>query len=76
MGHFDIFLVSGTLLPYVKMHAMFIFAAYFVHVTKKITVRTLHIRAKPPAVSLLAAMSAFVVWTSTISMRTVAKVPA
>ena len=55
---------------------MFIFAVYFVHVTKKIAVRTLHIRAKPPAVSLLAAMSAFVVWTSAISIRAVAKVPA
>ena len=55
---------------------MFIFAVYFVHVTKKIAVRTLHIRAKPPAVSLLAAMSAFVVRTSAISMRTMAEVPA
>jgi hypothetical protein len=55
---------------------MFIFAVDFVHVTKKIAMRTLHIRAKPPDVSLLAAMSAFVVWTSAISMRTVAKVPA
>ena len=55
---------------------MFIFAVYFVHVTKKIAVRTLHIRAKPLAVSLLAAMSAFVVWTSAISIRAVAKVPA
>ena len=57
---------------------MFIFAVYFVHVTKKIAVRTLHIRAKPLAVSLLAAMSAFVpvVRTSAISMRTMAEVPA
>ena len=55
---------------------MFIFAVYFVHVTKKIAVRTLHIRAKPLAVSLLAAVSAVVVWTSVISMRTMAKVPA
>jgi hypothetical protein len=57
---------------------MFIFAVLqvLVHVTKKIAMRTLHIRAKPPDVSLLAAMSAFVVWTSAISMRTVAKVPA
>ena len=54
---------------------MFIFAVYFVHVTKKIAVRTLHIRAKPLAVSLLAAVSA-VVWTSVISMRTMAEVPA
>jgi hypothetical protein len=55
---------------------MFIFAVDFVHVTKKIAMRTLHIRAKPLDMSLLAAMSAFVVWTSAISMRTVAKVPA
>ena len=55
---------------------MFIFAVYFVHVTKKIAVRTLHIRAKPLAVSLLAAVSAVVVWTSVISMRTMAEVPA
>ena len=55
---------------------MFIFTVYFVHVTKKIAVRTLHIRAKPLAVSLLAAVSAVVVWTSVISMRTVAKVSA
>ncbi len=37
---------------------------------------TLHIRAKPLAVSLLAAVSAVVVWTSVISTRTMAKVPA
>ena len=55
---------------------MLIFAVYFVHVTKKIAVRTLHIRAKPLAVSLLAAVSAVVVWTSVISMRTMAEVPA
>ena len=55
---------------------MFIFAVDFVHVTKKIAMRTLHIRAEPLDMSLLAAMSAFVVWTSAISMRTVAKVPA
>ena len=55
---------------------MFIFAVAFVHVTKKIAMRTLHIRAKPLAVSLLAAVSAVVVWTSVISMRTMAKVPA
>jgi len=39
-------------------------------------VRALHIRAKPLAVSLLAAVSAVVVWTFVISMRTVAKVTA
>ena len=55
---------------------MFIFAVYFAHVTKKIAVRTLHIRAKPLAVSLLAAVSAVVVRTSVISMRTMAEVPA
>ena len=38
--------------------------------------RTLHIRAKSFGVPLLAAVSALVVWTSVISMRTVAKVPA
>ncbi len=55
---------------------MFIFAALLVHVTKKIAMRTLHIRAKSFGVPLLAAVSALVAWTSVISMRTVAKVPA
>ena len=55
---------------------MFIFAVYFVHATKKIAVRALHIRAKPLPVSLLLAVRVVVVWTSVISMRTMAKVPA
>ena len=55
---------------------MFIFAVLLVHVTKKIAMRTLHIRAKSFGVPLLAAVSALVVWTSVILMRTVAKVPA
>ena len=55
---------------------MFIFAVLLVHVTKKIAMRTLHIRAKSFGVPLLAAVSALVVWTSVISMRTVAKVSA
>ncbi len=55
---------------------MFIFAVLLVHVTKQIATRTLHIRAKSFGVPLLAAVSALVVWTSVISMRTVAKVPA
>jgi hypothetical protein len=55
---------------------MFIFAVLLVHVTKKIATRTLHIRAKSFGVPLLAAVIALVVWTSVISMRTVAKVPA
>jgi hypothetical protein len=38
--------------------------------------RTLHIRAKSFGVPLLVAVSALVVWTSVILMRTVAKVPA
>ena len=45
-------------------------------VTQKIAMRTLHIRAKSFVVPLLAAVSFFVVWTSVISMGTVAKVPA
>jgi hypothetical protein len=55
---------------------MFIFAVLLVHVTKQIAMRTLHIRAKSFGVPLLAAVRALVVWTSVISMRTVAKVPA
>jgi hypothetical protein len=55
---------------------MFIFAVLLVHVTKQIAVRTLHIRAKSFGVPLLAAVRALVVWTSVISMRTAAKVPA
>jgi surface polysaccharide O-acyltransferase-like enzyme len=55
---------------------MFIFAVLLVHVTKQIAMRTLHIRAKSFGVSLLAAVSALVVWTSVILIRTVAKVPA
>ena len=45
-------------------------------VTQKIAMRTLHIRAKSFGVPLLAALSAMVVWTSVITMRTVAKVSA
>ena len=45
-------------------------------VTQKIAMRTLHIWAKSFGVPLLAAVSFFVVWTSVISMGTVAKVPA
>ncbi len=55
---------------------MFIFAVLLVHVTKQIAMRTLHLRAKSFGVPLLDAVSALVVWTSVISMRTVAKVPA
>ncbi len=57
---------------------MFMFAVLLVHVTKKIAMRTetMHIRAKSFDVPLLAAVSALVVWTSVISMRTVATVPA
>ena len=55
---------------------MFIFAVLLVYVTKQVAMRTLHIRAKSFGVPLLAAVSALVVWTSVISMRTVAKVSA
>ena len=55
---------------------MLIFAVLLVHVTKKIAMRTLHIWAKSFGVPLLAAVTALVVWTSVISMRTVAEVPA
>ena len=55
---------------------MFIFAVLLVHVTKQVAMRTLHIRAKSFGVPLLVAVIALVVWTSVISMRTVAKVPA
>ena len=55
---------------------MFIFAILLVHVTKQMARRTLHIRAESFGVPLLAALSALVVWTSVISMRTMAEVPA
>ncbi len=53
---------------------MFMFAVLLVHAAKKIAMRTLHIRAKSFGVPLLDAVSALVVWTSVISMRTVATV--
>jgi hypothetical protein len=55
---------------------MFMFAVLLVHVTQKVAMRTLQIRAKSFGVPLLAAVSALVVLTSVISMRTVATVPA
>jgi hypothetical protein len=55
---------------------MFIFAVLLVHVTKQIAMRTLHIRAKSFGVPLLVAVSAVVVWTFVIAMRTMAEVAA
>jgi hypothetical protein len=52
------------------------FAVLLIHVTEKIAMRTLHIRAKSFGVPLLAAVSAMVGRTAVISMRTLAKVPA
>ena len=54
----------------------FIFAVLLVYVTKQVAMRTLHIRAKSFGVTLLVAVSAVVVWTFVIAMRTMAEVPA
>ena len=55
---------------------MFIFAVLLVYVTKQVAMRTLHIRAKSLGVPLLVAVSAVVVWTFVIAMRTMAEVAA